>query len=44
MATDKVPREQIVAEEILKELDVTDYEPSVLYYIMDFTYSTQREH
>ena len=37
--TDKFPREQLVVEEILKENGVTKYQPSVVNYLMDYTYT-----
>ena len=36
--TEKVPREQLVAEEILKEHNVTRYQPGVVSYMMDYVY------
>lgn len=36
--TEKVPREQLVAEEILKEHNVTRYQPGVVGYMMDYVY------
>lgn len=36
--TEKVPREQLVVEEILREENVSKYEPGVVAYIMDYVY------
>ena len=36
--TDKVPREQLVVEEILKEQGVARYQPGVVTYMMDYVY------
>ena len=36
--TEKVPREQLVVEEILKEQNVTRYQPGVVTYLMDHVY------
>ena len=34
-----VPRQALVVEEILRELHIDSYEPSVVQYVMDFVYS-----
>ena len=36
--TEKVPREQLVVEEILKEHKITRYQPGVVNYMMDYVY------
>ena len=36
--SDKVPREQLVVEEILREFNVTNYQPDVVTYLMDYAY------
>ena len=36
--SEKVPREQLVVEEILKEHNISKYEPGVVAYMMDFVY------
>ena len=35
---EKVPKEQLVVQEILAECGVTEYEPGAVAYLMDFAY------